>query len=140
MKFPDKFSNETKRVLSLWYDIIQKRHQDNEDYSEPLLVIEYNQQGLIDRNITEQDVGNVIRGTPGYNNIPFLNLTHQPPQSDAVFAFNQLQTMDDAINQLFLNFSNYRTGQQDASLGRVYVIEFRRAHTFEVSERLNVFD
>lgn len=58
MTFPDKFSDETKRVLTIWQNIIKKRHQDNEDYSDPLLVIEYNQQGLIDRNITEQDVGN----------------------------------------------------------------------------------
>ncbi|RIA89167.1 hypothetical protein C1645_806415 [Glomus cerebriforme] len=140
MTFPNKFSEETKRVLTIWKNIIKKRHQNNEDYSDPLLVIEYNQQGLIDRQITEQDVGNVIRATPGYENIPFPNLSQQPPPSDAVFAFNQLQTMDSAINQLFLNFSNYRTGQQDASIGRIYVIEFRRANTFEVSERENVFD
>ncbi|CAB4485579.1 hypothetical protein RhiirA5_373738 [Rhizophagus irregularis] len=140
MKFPDKFSDETKRVLNIWADIIQKRHQGiDEDYSDPLLVIEYNQQGLRDRQMTEQDIGNVVRGTAGYPNIPFPNLTHQP-QSDAVFAFNQLQAMDDAIHQLFLNFSNYRTGKQDAPVGRVFVIEFRRANTFEVSERLGVFD
>lgn len=124
------------------------------------MVIEYNQQGLRDRQITEQDIGNgmiiniilsfsrvflslfsslVVRGTVGYEEIPFPNLTHKPT-SDAVFAFNQLQTMDDAIHQLFLNFSNYRTGQQDAPVGRVFVIEFRRANEFEVSERLGVFD
>ena len=54
MEFPDRFSDETKRVLSIWHDIVQKKHQDDEDYSDPLLVIEYNQQGLIDRNITKQ--------------------------------------------------------------------------------------
>lgn len=59
MKFPDKFSDETKRVLNIWADIIQKRHQGiDEDYSDPLLVIEYNQQGLRDRQMTEQDIGN----------------------------------------------------------------------------------
>ena len=42
MKFPDKFSDKTKRVLSLQYNnIIQKRYQNNKDYSDPLLVIKY---------------------------------------------------------------------------------------------------
>ena len=116
------------------------------------MVIEYNQQGW---QITEQDVGNdmIINITPNLY-LSFyisdqknsrlqcyhvLDLTH-PPQSDAVFAFNKIQVMDNAIAQLFLNFSNYRTGQLDAIVGRVYVVEFRRANTFEVSERANVFD
>jgi hypothetical protein len=51
-----------------------------------------------------------------------------------------MQTMDDAIVRLLSQYSNLVTGRQDPVVGRVYVVEFRRANTFDVSERRRVFD
>jgi hypothetical protein len=48
-----------------------------------------------------------------------------------------MQTLDDAIDQLFGAYHNLVTGRQ---VGRVYVVEFRRANTFDVSERRRVFN
>ena len=51
-----------------------------------------------------------------------------------------MQTMDDAIDRLLGTYSNLVTGRQDPVIGRVYVVEFRRANTFDVSERRRVFN
>jgi hypothetical protein len=61
MDFPEEFSEETKRLLTLWRDIIQDKHKNDNDEifcNDPLLIIEYNQAGLASRNITENDVAN----------------------------------------------------------------------------------
>ncbi|CAG8502416.1 8736_t:CDS:2, partial [Funneliformis caledonium] len=107
MNFPTGFSEETKKQVAMWRDIIQNKHKDDDDEffcTDPLLIIEYNQPGLISRNITENNVGAVIRGTPYYTPIayPKANLT----QSNSVFAFNDMQTMENAITQLYDNYHN----------------------------------
>jgi hypothetical protein len=61
MKFPVEFSEETKKQVALWGDIIQNKHRDDDEVifcNDPLLIIEYNQPGLVSRNITETDVAN----------------------------------------------------------------------------------
>jgi hypothetical protein len=62
------------------------------------------------------------------------------PQSDSVFAFNSMQTVEEAVRDLYNNFHNTVIGRQDPIVGRVYVVEFHRANTFEVCERFHVFD
>jgi len=81
--------------------------------------------------------GLVIRGTPNYIPIEFPRV--HLPQSNSVIAFNSMQTMDDAIVRLFSRYINLVTGRQDPVVGRVYMIEFRRDNTFDVSERKRVF-
>ncbi|CAJ0646128.1 9470_t:CDS:2 [Entrophospora sp. SA101] len=90
MNFPAKFSEETKN--------------------------QYNQPGLASRNITENNVSAVIRGTPNYTPIAFprANLA----QSNSVFAFNDMQIMEDAIARLYENYNNNVTGRQDIIVGR----------------------
>ncbi|CAG8480225.1 5040_t:CDS:2 [Diversispora eburnea] len=108
MQFPSEFSEETKKLLSFWRDIILERHKDDDDEifgSDPLLIIEYNQPGLLRRNITPNNVAQVIRGTPLYAPIPFPNV-EAPPQSNSVFAFNRMQTMDNAIKRLYEAYHN----------------------------------
>ena len=59
MNFPTEFSEETKREVALWRDIILERHRNDDDQifcNDPLLIIEYNQAGLTSRNITKDDV------------------------------------------------------------------------------------
>ncbi|CAG8571065.1 8661_t:CDS:2 [Ambispora leptoticha] len=141
MRFPTGFSEETKKQVALWGDIIQNKHRNDDDEifcNDPLLIIEYNQAGLTSRNITEANVAAVIRGTPNY--IPIAFPTVHPPQSNSVIAFNSMQTLDDAIDRLFGAYHNLITGRQDPVVGRVYVVEFRRANTFDVSERRRVFN
>ncbi|CAH1765240.1 2044_t:CDS:1, partial [Entrophospora sp. SA101] len=49
MQFPSEFSEEIKKLLAFWHDIILERHKDDDDEvfcSDPLLIIEYNQSGL----------------------------------------------------------------------------------------------
>ncbi|RIB15632.1 hypothetical protein C2G38_2191962 [Gigaspora rosea] len=142
MSLPNEFSKETKNLITVWRDIIFEKHKDDDDEifgGDPLLIIEYHQPGLVSRNVTENNVAQVIRGTPGYTPNPFPNVTH-PPQSNAVFAFNRHQTMDDAIARLYRSYNNALSGRPDPVVGRVYVVMFHRANTFEVSERTNVFD
>ncbi|KAF0521366.1 hypothetical protein F8M41_015812 [Gigaspora margarita] len=142
MSLPKEFSEETKNLLAVWRDIIFEKHKEDDDEifcSDPLLIIEYHQPGLVSRNITENHVAQVIRGTPGYTPNPFPNVTH-PPQSNSVFAFNRMQTMDDAFARLLRSYSNLVSGRPDPVVGRVYVVVFRRANTYEVSERTRVFD
>ncbi|CAG8526476.1 13400_t:CDS:2 [Cetraspora pellucida] len=125
MSLPREFSEETKNLLAVWRDIILEKHKDDDDEifcSDPLLIIEYHQPG-----------------TPGYTPNPFPNVTH-PPQSNSVFAFNRMQTMDDAVARLLRSYSNLVSGRPDPVVGQVYVVEFRRANTYEVSERTSVFD
>ncbi|KAF0482315.1 hypothetical protein F8M41_023480 [Gigaspora margarita] len=141
MKFPIEFSEETKKQVALWGNIIQNKHKDDDEEifcKDPLLIIEYDQTGLARRNITEVQVANVIRGTQFYVPIPFP--TQHLQQSNSVFAFNCMQTVDEAIRDLYNNYHNTVTGRQDPIVGRVYVVEFRRAGTFEASERFHVFD
>ncbi|KAF0444002.1 hypothetical protein F8M41_003509 [Gigaspora margarita] len=98
MSLPKEFSEETKNLLAVWRDIIFEKHKEDDDEifcCDPLLIIEYHQL--------------VIRGTPGYTPNPFPNVTH-PPQSNSVFAFNSLQTMDDAIARLLGSYSNLVSG------------------------------
>ncbi|CAG8544324.1 14094_t:CDS:2 [Acaulospora morrowiae] len=141
MNFPVEFSEETKKQVALWRDIIQNKHRDDGDEifcNDPLLIIEYNQPGLAVRNITENDVSAVIRGTPNY--IPIVFPRADLVQSNSVFAFNDMQTMEDAIARLFDNYNNFVTGRQDPIVGRVYWVQFRRDNTFEVCERGHVFN
>jgi hypothetical protein len=59
MNFPTEFSEETKKQVALWRDIIQNKHRNDDDKifcNDPLLIIEYNQAGLASRNITEANV------------------------------------------------------------------------------------
>ncbi|RIA86698.1 hypothetical protein C1645_828927 [Glomus cerebriforme] len=98
MKFPNEFSEETKKQVALW----------------------------------------VIRGTQNY--IPITFPKAYLPQSDSVFAFNSMQTVDEAIRDLYDNYHNTVIGRQDPIVGRVYVVEFRRANIFEAAERFHVFD
>jgi hypothetical protein len=59
MNFPTEFSEETKKQVALWRDIIQNKHRNDDDEifcNDPLLIIEYNQAGLASRNITENNV------------------------------------------------------------------------------------
>ena len=61
MEFPAGFSEETKTQVTLWRDIIQNKHRGDDDEifcNDPLLIIEYNQPGLVSRNITENTVAN----------------------------------------------------------------------------------
>ncbi|CAG8502435.1 8737_t:CDS:2 [Funneliformis caledonium] len=135
------FTEKTKKQVAKWRDFIQNKHKDDDDEivcNDPLLIIEYNQPGLLSRNITENNVGAVIRGTPYYTPIayPRANLT----QSNSLFAFNDMQTMEDAITRLYDTYHNDVIGRQVPIVGRVYIIEFRRANTFEVFEQNHVFD
>ena len=55
MEFPAEFSEETKKQVALWRNIIQSKHRDDDDEifcNDPLLIIEYNQPGLASRTIT----------------------------------------------------------------------------------------
>ncbi|CAG8811420.1 14396_t:CDS:1, partial [Gigaspora rosea] len=61
-------------------------------------------------------------------------------QSNSVFAFNSMQTLDLALRDLYNNYHNTVTGRQDPIVGRVFVVEFRRAGTFEASEKFHIFD
>ncbi|CAG8682336.1 11683_t:CDS:2 [Dentiscutata erythropus] len=122
-------------------DIIQNKHKNDDDEifcNDPLLIIEYNQPGLISRNITEVNVANVIRGTQFY--VPIACPNQHLQQSNSVFAFNSMQVLDEAIRDLFNNYNNLVTGRNDPIVGRVYLLEFCRANTFEVSEKFRVFD
>lgn len=63
MQYPSEFSNETKKLLEFWRNIIIEKHKDDDEEifcSDPLLIIEYNQHGLNRRNITSNDVGQGI--------------------------------------------------------------------------------
>lgn len=65
LQFPEKFriSDETKKQVALWNEIIQNKHKDDNDEifcNDPLLIIEYHQPGLTSRNLTELDVANGI--------------------------------------------------------------------------------
>jgi len=51
-----------------------------------------------------------------------------------------MQTLDEAIRDLYDNWHNTVSGRQDPIIGRVYQVEFRRVNTFEVSEKFHVFD
>jgi hypothetical protein len=51
-----------------------------------------------------------------------------------------MQTVDEAIRDLYNRYHNTVIGRQDPIVGRVYVVEFRRANTFEASEKFHVFD
>ncbi|UZO00314.1 uncharacterized protein OCT59_001565 [Rhizophagus irregularis] len=143
LHFPQGFrvSDETKKQIALWNDIIQFKHKDDNDEifcNDPLLIVEYNQPGLAARNLRELDVANVIRGTQNYIPIAFPRV--HPPQSNSVIAFNSMQTLDDAVVQLFERYSNFTQGTNHPTIGRIYVVEFRRANTFDVSERRRVFN
>ncbi|CAG8530663.1 12591_t:CDS:2, partial [Gigaspora rosea] len=129
MRFPTGFSEETKKQVALWGDIIQNKHRNDDDEifcNDPLLVIEYNQPGLASRtitppglavrNITENDVSAVIRGTPNYTPIAFPRA--DLAQSNSVFAFNDMQTMEHAIARLYENYHNNVTGRRDPIVGR----------------------
>ncbi|CAG8596571.1 10820_t:CDS:2, partial [Ambispora gerdemannii] len=97
---------------------------DDESFcNNSLLIIEYNQLGLASRNITENNVAQIILRTPGYNpnNNPFPNASCL--QSSSVFAFNNMQLLDNAIARLFENHRSTVLGQHP-SLGRVYVVAF----------------
>ena len=62
------FSEEVKALIRAWGNIIVNKHKDDDDddhneddydeifSSDPLLIIEYSQPGLVARNITENDV------------------------------------------------------------------------------------
>ncbi|CAG8504287.1 11517_t:CDS:2 [Racocetra persica] len=142
MSFPKEFSEETKRLVAVWRDIVLDKHKDDNDEifcSDPLLIIKYNQPGLVSRNITENHVAQIILGTPGYTPIQFPNVRH-PPQSNSVFAFNGMQILEDAITRLFDNYHNSVLGRRHPTVGRVYVVEFHRANTFEALERFHIFD
>lgn len=165
LQFPQDFfvSDETKKQIALWNDIIQDNHKDDNDEifcNDPLLIVEYNQPGLAARNLTELGVGNgitdkyyiiylkkffltlfsglVIRGTQNYIPIAFPRV--HPPQSNSVIAFNSMQTLDDAVVELFEHYSNFTQNTNHPVVGRIYVVEFRRANTFDVSERRRVFN
>ncbi|CAG8550660.1 2791_t:CDS:2, partial [Dentiscutata heterogama] len=60
-------------------------------------------------------------GTPGYTPIPFPNIRH-PPQSNSVFAFNEMQVLDNTIARLFGNFHDLVLRRQHPVVGRVYVL------------------
>ncbi|CAG8747633.1 18597_t:CDS:2, partial [Racocetra fulgida] len=120
---------------ALWGDIIQNKHRNDDDEifcNDPLLVIEYNQPGLASRTITPP--GLAVR------NITENDVSADLAQSNSVFAFNDMQTMEHAIARLYENYHNNVTGRRDPIVGRVYWVEFRRANTFDVCERLHVFD
>ncbi|RIB04147.1 hypothetical protein C2G38_2048691 [Gigaspora rosea] len=136
-------------VLFTYFGYKWIRNDDDEIFcNDPLLVIEYNQPGLASRtitppglavrNITENDVSAVIRGTPNYTPITFPRA--DLAQSNSVFAFNDMQTIEHVIARLYENYHNNVTGRRDPIVGRVYWVKFRRANTFDVCERLHVFD
>jgi hypothetical protein len=61
MKFPNEFSEETKKQVALWDAVIRNKHRNDDDEifcNDPLLIIEYHQPGLVSRNITENTVAN----------------------------------------------------------------------------------
>ncbi|CAG8645866.1 1099_t:CDS:2 [Ambispora gerdemannii] len=141
MEFPTEFSEETKKQVALCGDMIRNKHRDDDEEifcNDPLLIIEYNQPGLVSRNITEANVANVIRRTQNY--IPIAFPKQHLQQSNSVIAFNSMQTIDEAIRDLYNIYHNTVIGRLNPIVGRVYVVEFRRANTFEVSERFHVFD
>ncbi|CAG8509384.1 3519_t:CDS:2 [Paraglomus occultum] len=106
--------------------------------NDPLLIIEYNQPGLAVRNITEADVAQLIRGTPGYRvNDIFPNSPPARLQSNMVFSLNSGQLVADVLERLY---DNYHLGRQYPIVGRVYVVTFRRAGTFEAVEMYHIFD
>ncbi|CAG8642441.1 10341_t:CDS:2, partial [Paraglomus occultum] len=68
--------------------------------NDPLLIIEYNQPGLAVRNITEADVAQLIRGTPGYRvNDIFPNSPTPRLQSNMVFSLNSGQLVSDVLEK-----------------------------------------
>ncbi|RHZ81104.1 hypothetical protein Glove_123g108 [Diversispora epigaea] len=141
MPFPKQFGGNTKEILTTWRESILDKHKDDDESDEiycndPLLIIEYNRLGLTSRNISEYDVAQVIRTTPGY--VPFPNASH-PFQSNSVIAFNDLQALENAINQLFLNYNNLLLNLNHPIIGRVYVVIFQKSGTFEACERSNIF-
>ncbi|RHZ81150.1 hypothetical protein Glove_123g110 [Diversispora epigaea] len=139
MPFLKQFGGNTKEILTTWRESILDKHKDDDESDEiyckdPLLIIKYNRLGLTSRNISEYDVAQVIRTTPGY--VP--NASY-PLQSNSVIAFNDLQSLENATHQLYLNYNNSLLKLNHPIIGRVFVVIFKKSGSFEACERFNIF-
>ncbi|CAG8647607.1 35120_t:CDS:2, partial [Gigaspora margarita] len=80
----ESLSDDTKKSIMEWGDVLSDNNFDDDNvnhYGDPLLIIEWNEAGLAQRNIQKATILNLIRSFQGC--MPFPNVDR--PRSDSLF-------------------------------------------------------
>ncbi|KAF0553840.1 hypothetical protein F8M41_019902 [Gigaspora margarita] len=153
----ESLEGDTKNYIMEWGDMVRSKHSSDNDsdsdeednysdsddddnvtyYGDLLLVIEWNETGLIQRNIQKNMISNYIRSFQGC--IPFPNADR--PQSDSLFYFVRRPgiSAQQVISNIIYGLQRLYLQRNVPSLGRVYIVTAEEKNTFEAYEYYGVF-
>ncbi|CAG8834789.1 32171_t:CDS:2 [Gigaspora margarita] len=137
------FPRRTQEIIHEWANIVRTKYaitEDEEDVlhmGDPLLIIEWDENGLQQRGIQKTAIINAIRGVQGCQLFP---QNAQLP-SDSIFYI--VDTPNIQAQQIVENIAYTLRGTYAQrgvpTLGRVYVVVAERKGAFKVTEKRGVF-
>ncbi|CAJ0640686.1 13177_t:CDS:2 [Entrophospora sp. SA101] len=146
----NRFDKETQEIISQWFNNANNNNNDNPEVEYTyidtmLLVIEWNDAGLQNRNVQKTNVVAIIQAYNGCQQVNPDRVYHtgstivSPSQS--IFSVSdtrthcKIQIAEDIVSELReLYFQRNR-----ASLGRVYEVHATKKGVFEIKEYRKVF-
>ncbi|CAG8559801.1 20344_t:CDS:2 [Cetraspora pellucida] len=150
MKLPavlHSLNDDTKQCIMEWANMVQAKHisdvvdSDDDDnityFGDPLLIIEWNETGLIQRNVQKNTVVNYIRTFQGCN--PFPGLGRLPSGSLFYIVDTQNIEAQQIINNIIYGLQRTYARINVPSLGKVYSVFAERRDKLKVGEILGVF-
>ncbi|CAG8516357.1 4946_t:CDS:2 [Funneliformis mosseae] len=130
------FTNDTKEIIFEWAKIVQEKYNSENYFRDILLIIEWDEAGLRQRNIPKAAILSLIRGVSDCSPFP-ANV--QPPSN---FIFSVVDTPDhqahQTINNILSRLQVALSQSNKASLGRVYLVMAGKNNSFRISEVLNI--
>ncbi|CAI2175998.1 5083_t:CDS:2 [Funneliformis geosporum] len=131
------FTNDTKEIIFEWAKIVQEKYISENYLSDFLLIIDWDEAGLRQRNIPKAAVlSPVIRGVSGCSPFP----SNVQPPSNFIFSIvdtpeiQAYQTIDYILSRLQLAFFQ----KNKFSLGKVYLVVAGKHNSFRIYEVLNI--
>ncbi|CAG8697126.1 23180_t:CDS:2, partial [Cetraspora pellucida] len=118
--------------------VVDSDDDDNLTYfGDPLLIIEWNETGLVQRNVQKNTVVNYIRTFQGCNPFP----SDGRPPSDSLFYIVDTPNIhaQQIINNIIYGLQRTYLHRNIPSLGRVYTVVAERKNRFEATEIFPVF-
>ncbi|CAG8604104.1 13593_t:CDS:2 [Dentiscutata heterogama] len=144
----ESLDGDTKKYVMEWADIVRAKHSSDNDfdsdddnnpiyYGDPLLIIEWNETGLAQRNIQKNIVLTYIRSFQGCNPFPGSG----QPQSNSLFYIVNTPGIraQQTICNIIYGLQRMYAQRNVPSLGRIYSVVAEKKNTFEAAEILGAF-
>ncbi|KAF0445384.1 hypothetical protein F8M41_003223 [Gigaspora margarita] len=136
----ESLSDDTKKSIMEWGDVLSDNNSDDDNvnhYGDPLLIIEWNEAGLAQRNIQKATILNHIHSFQGC--MPFPNVDR--PQSDSLFQVVNRPGIpaQQIICNILLRLQRLYLQRNVPSLGRIYTVIAEKKDTFVAYELYGVF-